>query len=177
LYKNDSFNSPIYSLWYLPVTFCIGIALLRYRLWDIDVLINRTLVYGLLTTTLLGTYLVLVFGGQYLLANVFGPNNAVILVVSTLLVAALVQPLRQRMQRLVDRRFYRNKYDAAQVVSRFSETLHQEVNLDQLHEQLMTVVQETMQPSHVSLWLRPPAQGATQRAPWRATPPGFSAES
>lgn len=144
---------PVYRLWYLPVPFCVGIALLRYRLWDIDTIINRTLVYGLLTASLLGIYLVLVFGGQYLLASLFGPNDTVVLVISTLLVAALFQPLRHRVQRLVDRRFYRSKYDAAQVVAHFSETLRQEVNLEQLSGQLLTVVQETMQPATLSLWL------------------------
>jgi hypothetical protein len=138
-----------------------GIAMLRYRLYDIDVLINRTLVYGLLTATLLVVYLVLVFGGQHLLASFFGPNNAVVLVASTLIVAALFQPLRQRVQQLVDRRFYRSKYDAAKVVTRFSETLRQEVNLDQLREQLLTVVQETLQPAQLSLWLRPRKQQET----------------
>lgn len=146
------------ALFYLSVV-CIpisaGIAMLRYRLYDIDVLINRTLVYSLLTATLLCTYLVLVFGGQYLLASFLGPNNAVALVVSTLLVAALFQPLRRRVQQLVDRRFYRSKYDAAQVVARFSETLRQEVDLEQLYERLLMVVQETVQPTHLSLWLRP----------------------
>jgi hypothetical protein len=149
------------ALFYLAVV-CIpisaGIAMLRYRLYDIDVLINRTLVYGLLTATLLCTYLLLVFGGQYLLASFFGASNGVVLVASTLIVAALFQPLRQRVQQLVDRRFYRSKYDAAQVVTRFSETLRQEVNLDQLREQLLTVVQETLQPTYLSLWLRPRKQ-------------------
>ena len=164
------------TLFYLAVI-CIpisaGIAMLRYRLYDIDVLINRTLVYGLLTATLLGTYLLLVFGGQYLLASFFGPSNAVVLVVSTLLVAALFQPLRQRVQRLVDRRFYRSKYDATRVVARFSETLRQEMNLDQLSEQLVTVVQETVQPTHLSLWLRPlKSQSAEQ-----AVPRGFFPDS
>lgn len=144
---------PLYRFWYLPVPFCIGIALLRYRLWDIDVLINRTLVYGLLTATLLGIYLVLVFGGESLLANIFGPGDAVVLVVSTLIVAALFQPLRRWVQQLVDRRFYRSKYDAALVVTRFGETLHQEVNLEQLRGQLLAVVQETVQPASLSLWL------------------------
>ena len=129
-------------LGYLLVPVAIGIALLRYRLWDIDVLINRTLVYGLLTVTLLCTYLVLVFGGQHVLASFLGPNNAVVLVVSTLVVAALFQPLRQRVQQLVDRRFYRSKYDAAQVVAGFGETLRQDV-------------QETVEPTSLSLWLRP----------------------
>ena len=146
------------ALFYLAVV-CIpisaGIAMLRYRLYDIDVLINRTLVYGLLTASLLVVYLGFVFGGQYLLASLFGPNNAVVLVVSTLIVAALFQPLRWRVQQMVDRRFYRSKYDAAQVLARFSETLRQEVNLDQLYEQLLIVVRETVQPTHLSLWLRP----------------------
>ena len=148
-------------LFYLSVI-CIpisaGIAMLRYRLYDIDVLINRTLVYGLLTATLLLVYLALVFGGQYLLASFFGPNNAVVLVVSTLIVAALFQPLRQRVQLLVDRRFYRSKYDTTLVVARFSEMLRQEVNLDQLRIHLLVVVQETMQPTSLSLWLLPQKQ-------------------
>lgn len=146
------------TLFYLAVI-CIpisaGIAMLRYRLYDIDVLINRTLVYGLLTATLVGTYLVLVFGGQYLLSRLFKLSNGVVLVISTLVVAALFQFLRQRVQQLVDRRFYRSKYDATQVVAHFSETLRQEVNLDQLCAQLLLVVQQTMQPTHLSLWLRP----------------------
>ena len=142
-------------LGYLLVPVAIGIALLRYRLWDIDVLINRTLVYGLLSVTLLGTYLLLVFGGQHVLASFLGPNNAVVLVVSTLVVAALFQPLRQRVQQQVDQRFYRRKYDAAQVVAGFGETLRQEVNLEQLCAQLLTVVQETVEPTSLSLWLRP----------------------
>lgn len=145
----------------LPLSF--GFAMLRSRLWDIDVLINRTLVYGLLTVTLLGTYLLLVFGGQYLLASLFGPNNPVVLVVSTLVVAALFQPLRKLVQQLVDRRFYRSKYDAAQVVTRFNETLRQEVNLDQLCEHMLTVVQQTMQPAHLSLWLKTQESPENQR--------------
>lgn len=139
---------------YLIVTLAVGIALLRYRLFDIDTLINRTLVYGLLTATLLGIYLVLVLGGQHLLSSFVAPNNAVVLVVSTLIVATLFQPLRQRVQQLVDRRFYRSKYDAARIVSDFSETLRQEVNLEQLCGQLLTAVQETVQPTALSLWLR-----------------------
>ena len=141
------------ALFFLSIPLALAVALLRYHLWDIDLLINRTLVYGVLTVTLLGSYLLLVFGGQYLLASFFGPNNAVILVVSTLLVAALFRPLRQRVQQLVDRRFYRRKYDAAQVVTHFTETLRQEVNLEQLYSQLLQVVQETVQPTTLSLWL------------------------
>jgi hypothetical protein len=116
---------------------------------------EQLLVYALLTATLLGTYLLLVFGGQHVVANVLGPNNPVLLVVSTLIVAALFQPLRQRLQQLVDRRFYRTKYDAAQVMAGFGETLRQEVNLEQLCGKLLTVVQEAVQPTTLALWLRP----------------------
>jgi hypothetical protein len=147
---------PLYRFWYLPVPFCIGIALLRYRLWDIDRVINRTLVYGLLTAILLLIYLLLVFVGQYLLSDLLGRSNGVVLVGSTLLVAALFQPLRLRIQRLVDRRFYRRKYDAAKIVAAFSVTLRNEVDLNQLQEDLLGVIEETMQPAHVSLWLRTP---------------------
>jgi len=129
---------------------------LRSRLWDIDVLINRTLVYGLLTASLLAVYLVLVFAGQTLLSSLFGHNNDLVLVGSTLIVAALFQPLRHRIQQVIDRRFYRRKYDAQKTLAAFSATLRGEVNLEQLHEHLIAVVQETMQPAHVSLWLRTP---------------------
>ncbi|HEV2580500.1 MAG TPA: hypothetical protein VGT44_06570, partial [Ktedonobacteraceae bacterium] len=161
---------PVFQqLFSLLVPLAFGIALLRYRLWDIDVLINRTLVYGLLTATLLVTYVLLVLGGQHLLAGVFGPNNAVVLVVSTLLVAALFQPLRQRVQQLVDRRFYRRKYDAARVLAAFSATMRNEVDLEQVRERLLAVVQETMQPASAALWVRPPTSHSGPQAPWRAT--------
>ncbi len=146
---------PLYRFWYLPVPFCIGIALLRYRLWDIDRVINRTLVYGLLTASLLGIYLLLVFGGQYLLAIRLEPNNPGVLVVSTLIVAALFQPLRRGIQNVIDRRFYRQKYDASRAIERFSASLRGEVNLAEISEQLVAVVAETMQPTHVSLWICP----------------------
>lgn len=148
-------SASVTVFFFLSIPLALAIAMLRYRLWDIDLLINRTLVYGLLTVTLLGSYLLFVFGGQYLLASFFGPNNGVILVISTLLVAALFHPLRQRVQQLIDRRFYRSKYDAGQVIAHFSETLRQEVNLEQLCGQLLTTVQETVQPTTLSLWLCP----------------------
>jgi hypothetical protein len=138
----------------IPLSF--GFAMLRSRLWDIDVLINRTLVYGLLTASLLALYLALVFGGQYLLASLFGKNNTVVLVLSTLVVASLAVPLRRRMQALVDRRFYRSKYDAARIIADFSASLRNEVDLNQLSEQLIAVVEETMQPAHISLWISKP---------------------
>ena len=165
--------SALFDLAIVVIPISAGVAILRYRLFDIDLVINLTLVYGLLSATLLAIYLVLVFGGQYLLSNRFGPNNAVVLVVSTLLVAALFQPLRHRVQQLVDQRFYRSRYDAAKVMERFTETLRQEVNLEQLGSQLLQVVEETMQPARLSLWLAPtipPAQFDQAEDKLRSTP-------
>ena len=122
---------------------------------DIDILIQRTLVYGTLTAMVTLVYVGLVFTLQLLLRGLISQTNDVALVVSTLVVAALFQPLRRRIQRVIDRRFYRRKYDAAKTLEAFSVKLRSEVDLAQLREQLVTVVEETMQPAHVSLWLRP----------------------
>ena len=155
----------------LPVLFplSIGIALLRYRLWDIDIIINRTLVYGTLTVILAGVYVGLVIGLQALLRGIISQDSSVAIVISTLAIAALFQPLRHRLQRVIDRRFYRSKYDAAKIVAAFSATLRQEVDLDQLREHLVAVVEETMQPAHVSLWVRP-TQHDGKRSAWGAHP-------
>jgi len=158
-----------FTLLFFPLSF--GFAMLRSRLWDIDVLINRTLVYGTLTASLALVYVGLVIGLQALLRGLIRQDTSVAIVISTLAIWALSQPLRQRIQRLIDRRFYRRKYDAAKIIEAFSATLRQEVDLDQLREQLVVVVQETMQPAHVSLWVRPPEHDGKQRTPWRATPP------
>ncbi|SRR6266699_1311985 len=167
-------DGTVTALVFMTIPIGIGIAIFRYRLWDIDLIINRTLVYGLLTLTLALVYFALVFGVQHVLVGLIGKNDGIVMVSATLIVAVLFQPLRQRMQRLIDRRFYRRRYDAAKIVAAFSTTLRQEVELGQLHEHLLAVVQEAMQPAHSSLWLRPPVHDGNQRAPWRATPPGSS---
>src|SRR6266487_4491009 len=149
----------------------VGMAITRSHLWSIDLIIRRTLIYGLLTASLLGLYLLLVFGSQYLLASFFGSSNDVVLVVSTLIVAALFEPLRQRVQQMVDRRFYRSKYDATQILADFSETLHQEVDLDQLCVQLLAAVQQTMQPTSLSLWFRPRNPQEKLEQPGKKLPP------
>ncbi len=156
----------------LPLTFLtlplsVAIAIQRTRLWDIDVLIRRTLVYTTLTVILALIYAGFVFVFGTLLRNFLGleQQNPLVIVASTLVIAALVQPLRRRLKQSIDRRFYRRKYDAAKIIEAFSATLRQEVDLDHLSEQLVAVVQETMQPAHVSLWVpkaKQPVKDTTQ---------------
>jgi hypothetical protein len=155
-------------LLFIPIS--IAIAILRSRLYDIDTIINKALVYGLLTALLAAFYAGLVLGLQALLGGLLHQTNAIALVVSTLVIYALFQPLRSRIQAIIDRRFYRRKYDAARTLAAFSASLRSEVDLSQLSEQLVASVQETMQPVHVSLWLRPPAHHGNHQALWRATP-------
>ena len=139
---------------FLPIALTIATALLRYRLYDIDVLINRALVYGTLTLLLAGLYAACVIGLQSLARQFTGLDSTIAIVVSTLAIAALFQPLRARIQRTVDHRFYRQKYDAAKTLAAFSSTLRDEIDLDELEVRLVDIVDETMQPTSVSLWLR-----------------------
>ena len=132
----------------------IGIAVLRYRLYDIDLVINRTLVYGSLTATLVLVYLGSVVGLQRLLSPAVGEDNQLAVVASTLLIAALFGPLRRRVQGFIDRRFYRKKYDARKTLESFSAKLRGASDLDGLNDELLAVVGETVQPAHASLWLR-----------------------
>ena len=154
----DLIGHPLLIISELCIPLCIGIAVLRYHLWDIDVIINKVLVYGTLTVILALLYITLVLGLLALLGSLLNQTNAIAIVVSTLATYVLFQPLRRRIQRIIDRRFYRSKYDAATIIANFSSTLRNEVDLNTLSEHLVAVVQETMQPAHVSLWLRKPEQ-------------------
>lgn len=143
----------LFALLFVPLS--ISISIFRYRLWDIDLIIRRTLVYSLLTGSLALVYFSSVVLLQTLVDSFVSGNTPLVTVVSTLAVAALFTPLRRRIQNFNDRRFYRRKYDAQKVLGAFSETLRDEVDLDYLTDSILEVVDDTMQPAHASLWLKP----------------------
>lgn len=146
-----------------PLT--MGIAIFKHRLYEIDVIINRTLVYGALTAVLLATYITSVLALQSAFRHLTGEQSSLAVVTSTIAIVALFNPLRNRLQNLIDRRFYRSKYDAEQTLAAFSKRLRSEVDLDRLTAGLMSVVDEAVHPSHVSLWMvrRPAQQGPAQK--------------
>jgi hypothetical protein len=157
----------LYYVWLLSfagVPVAVGIAVLRLRLYEIDIIINRTLVYGSLTVMLVALY----FGGIVVLQRLFvlltGQQSTLAVVASTLLIAALFNPLRRRIQSFIDRRFYRRKYDARKTLEAFSVKLRDETDLEALSGDLEGVVRETMQPAHVSLWLRPETSSKVEKA-------------
>jgi hypothetical protein len=148
--------------WWLTLTIVplsLSIAILRYRLYEIDVLINRTLVYGSLTVSLVLAYIGSVVALQGLFRALTGQGSQLVVVASTLAVAALFNPLRRRIQGFIDRRFYKRKYDAGKILAEFSSKLRDETDLDALNQELVEVTRETMQPAHVTLWLREPEKG------------------
>jgi hypothetical protein len=152
--------APVLQMLTIPLlAVAAGVAILRYRLYDIDRIINRTIVYGALTATLVGVYVVTVVLLQWALRSLTGGESQLAIVASTLAVAALFNPLRRRIQTLIDRRFYRRKYDAAKALAAFSAKLRDETDLDSLSDELLAVVHGTVQPEHASLWLRPPHDG------------------
>ena len=159
-----SLASALVPLTMLLIPLSIGVAVLRSGLFDIDVVINRALVYGSLTATLVLVYVGGVVGLQRLLAPLFGESNQLAIVASTLAIAALFNPLRRRIQRIIDRRFYRKKYDVRRTLEDFSARLRDETDLEQLNADLLSVISTTMQPAPVSLWLTPANDSGRHRS-------------
>jgi hypothetical protein len=148
----------------LLIPLSIGVAVLRSRLYEIDVVINRALVYGPLTAALVAFYVGAVVSLQYLFRAATGSDSQLVVVASTLAIAALFNPLRRAIQSLIDRRFYRRKYDAARTLEGFARRLRDETNLDSMDAEITAAVRETLRPAHVSLWLRESADGGSGRA-------------
>jgi len=158
-------GAPLYMLSLLAVPLCVAFSILRYRLWDVDIFVNRALVYGALAVTLAAIFFVSVVALQALTRPLTGQQSSLTLIASTLVIALVYQPVLNGIQRIIDRRFYPRKYDNARTLSTFTASLRDEVDLDRLGERLVAVIDETMEPTHVGLWLRAPREEARQG--WR----------
>ncbi len=163
------FDALLEAAAFAGVPLAVGIAVLRYRLWDIDVIIRKTVLYGVLSTLLAIVFYVLVVTLQGVLGRVIGSDSSAVVILSTLAIAALFTPLRRAVQSFIDRRFYRRKVDAEKVLADFAATVRDETDLDRLTAELVRVIQEAMQPEHVSVWLRSPDDGRAMTAEGRTT--------
>ncbi len=161
LWLDLSAYAVLISFTLVPVA--VGFAVLRYRLYEIDIIINRTLVYGSLTISLALVYVGLVVSLQYVFRALTGGDSQLVIVASTLMIAALFNPLRRRIQSFIDRRFYRNKYDARKTLEEFAARLRDETDLEDLSEDLLSVVRDTVRPEHAGLWLRSREQPKEER--------------
>ena len=159
----EAIDNSLFSLNIALIVIAIGIAILKYRLYEIDVIIRKTLVYGSLTFTLASVY----FGSIALMQSIIRPfsvrDSSIGVVISTLVMAALFSPLRRRIQIAIDRRFYRSKYNAEKILSNFSAGLRDQVDLEQTTGQLVRTIQETMMPTHMSVWIKPPSGSSNYR--------------
>jgi hypothetical protein len=162
------------AVWVMVLPVAVGAAILRYRLYDLDRIISRTVAYGLLTLLLGGGYALVVLG----LGQLLGRDSPLVVAAATLAVAALFQPARHRIQAAVDRRFNRRRHNTAERIAAFGDRLHQQIDLDSLSAELLAVVDQTMQPTQVSLWLRPPSSASqdqhtpgASRAAWQLATP------
>jgi hypothetical protein len=154
------------AVWVMVLPVAVGAAILRYRLYDLDRIISRTLAYGLLTLLLGGGYAVVVLG----LGQLLGRESPLVVATATLAVAAVFQPARRRVQAVVDRRFNRRRHDATRMIDGFGACLRDQVDLATLTADLLGVVDQTMQPTQLSLWLRPPPPSSSDTAPSEARP-------
>lgn len=139
---------------FIGFPFVIGLAIFRYRLYDIDIIIRRTLVYSIVTLSLAAVYFASIILLQLLFTGISNQQSPLAIVISTLLIAALFTPLRRRVQNFIDRRFYRKQYDAQQVLARFGQTARDETNIERLTDELAQVVQESMQPESIMVWIK-----------------------
>jgi len=158
------FSLALLQLAVAGIVIAVAFAIFRYRLYDFDLIIRRTLVYSILTTTLVVFYLGLVIVLESALRLLVGGGSQIATVISTLAIATLFTPLRRRVQDFIDRRFYRKKYDAQQTLAQFAAAARSETDLEALSTQVLAIVQNTIQPEQVSLWLNPAAHGEQRTA-------------